>query len=157
MVPLLMCTQGIVDTAKSQLPRAAASSAIPRTVTGLWSDFDPCKEPLKAQTVREWTDDGITYQYVTFYIGTCKGLQARMAAFYAFPQSGEMLPGLLHLHGGGQRAFLHEVAYYAQRGYACLSINGGGRARWKIPDLAIPIRIGEPLTRLRGMYPATSI
>ena len=37
------------------------------------------------------------------------------------------LPGLLHLHGGGQRAFLKEVEFYAKRGYACLSINWGGR------------------------------
>jgi hypothetical protein len=36
-------------------------------------------------------------------------------------------PGVLHLHGGGQRAFLHEVEFYAKRGYACLSINWGGR------------------------------
>ena len=28
---------------------------------------------------------------------------------------------------GGQRAFQHEVEYYAKRGYACLSINWGGR------------------------------
>ena len=52
---------------------------------------------------------------------------ARMAGFYGFPKDAKKLPGLLHLHGGGQRAFLHEVEFYARRGYACLSINWGGR------------------------------
>ncbi|HAA49741.1 MAG TPA: acetylxylan esterase, partial [Planctomycetaceae bacterium] len=51
------------------------------------------------------------------------GRTARLAAFYAIPKGEAGLPGLLHLHGGGQRAFLHEVKYYAARGYACLSIN----------------------------------
>ena len=50
-----------------------------------------------------------------------------MAGFYGFPKDAKKLPGLLHLHGGGQRAFLHEVEFYARRGYACLSINWGGR------------------------------
>ena len=127
MVTLLLFAVGPAVAANSQVRRAADSTGVPRTVAALWSDFDPCQEPLNAQTVREWREDGITYRYVTFYIGAFQGRKARMAAFYAFPQSDEKLPGLLHLHGGGQRAFLHEVEYYAQRGYACLSINWGGR------------------------------
>ena len=100
---------------------------VPRTVKELWSDFDPRKEPLDAHVVREWEKDGIIFRYVTYRIGTFKGVQARMAAFYGFPKDGQKLPGLLHLHGGGQRAFLHEVEFYAKKGYACLSINWGGR------------------------------
>ena len=99
----------------------------PRSVEWLFSDFDPRKDPLDVKTVREWKRDGITYRYVTFHIGTFKDKPARMAAFYAFSPSDKKLPGLLHVHGGGQRAFLHEVEFYAKRGYACLSINWGGR------------------------------
>lgn len=93
----------------------------------LWDDFDPHRAPLQAETVREWEKEGITYRYVTYHVGDFKGQGARMAAFYARPTGGSKLPGLLHLHGGGQRAFQHEVQYYAKRGYACLSINWGGR------------------------------
>ncbi|MFN5273145.1 MAG: acetylxylan esterase [Planctomycetota bacterium] len=100
---------------------------IPKTVKELFADFDPRKEPLDAKVVREWENDGIAYRYVTFHIGNFKGTPARMAAFYAFPKGALKLPGLLHLHGGGQRAFLHEVEFYAKRGYACLSINWGSR------------------------------
>ena len=100
---------------------------VPRTVEELWSDFDPRKEPLDAKVVREWQKDGTLFRYVTYHVGTFKGVKARMAAFYGFPKGGRKVPGLLHLHGGGQRAFLHEVEFYAKKGYACLSINWGGR------------------------------
>ncbi|MFO0875908.1 MAG: acetylxylan esterase [Gemmataceae bacterium] len=99
----------------------------PSNVKALWADFDPRKEALDSRVVREWEQDGIVYRYVTFHIGTFKGKPARMAAFYGFPRGAKNLPGLLHLHGGGQRAFLKEVEFYARRGYACLSINWGGR------------------------------
>ncbi len=99
----------------------------PATVKELWADFDPRKDELDAKVVRQWEKDGIVYRYVTFHIGTFKGTPARMAAFFAFPKGAKKLPGLLHIHGGGQRAFLNEVEFYARRGYACLSINWGGR------------------------------
>ena len=105
----------------------AAEPKAPDTVTALWADFDPRKEALDAKLVREWEKDGIVYRTVTFHVGTFKGKPARMAAFYAFPKGAKKLPALLHLHGGGQRAFRHEVAFYARRGYACLSVNWGGR------------------------------
>ena len=99
----------------------------PATIKELFADFDPRKDPLDAKVVREWEKDGIVYRYVTFHIGTFKGTPARMAGFYAFPKGAKKQPALLHLHGGGQRAFLHEVEFYAKHGYPCLSINWGGR------------------------------
>lgn len=106
---------------------AADEPKVPTTVKELFADSDPRKDPLDTKVVREWEKDGIVYRYVTFHIDKFKGEPARMAAFYAFPKVAKKLPGLLHLHGGGQRAFLHEVEFYARRGYACLSINWGGR------------------------------
>lgn len=111
----------------------------PSTVEELFADFDPRQEELTAHVVREWDQDGILYRYVTYHIGTFKGKPARMAAFFGFPKGAKDLPGLLHLHGGGQRAFLHEVEFYAKRGYACLSINWGGRDMEDAKD-------GEPNT-----------
>lgn len=101
--------------------------AVPMSVQDLWKDFDPRRDPLEDVVVREWERDGIVYRYVTYQIGAFKGQPARMAAFFGFPKGARKLPGLLHLHGGGQRAFLHEVGFYARRGFACLSINWGGR------------------------------
>ena len=99
----------------------------PGTVKELWADFDPRKDELDAKVVREWEKDGIVYRYVTYHIGTFKGKPARMATFFGFPKGEKKLPGLLNIHGGGQRANLKEVEFYAKRGYACLSINWGGR------------------------------
>lgn len=112
----------------------ADESKAPATVKELFADFDPREAPLDAKVAREWEKDGIVYRYVTFHIGMFKGKPARMAAFYAFPKSAKKLPGLLHLHGGGQRAFLHEVEFYAKRGYPCLSINWGGREMEEAKD-----------------------
>ena len=106
---------------------SAEATEVPRTVVSLWADYDSRREPLDAKVARQWEEGGIVFRYVTYHIGIFKGVPARMAAFYAFPKGGRRLPGLLHLHGGGQRAFLSEVSCYAKRGYACLLINWGGR------------------------------
>ena len=105
----------------------AAEEKVPTTFAALWADVDPTAEPLEIKIVRQWQEEGLVLRYVTYHVGTFKGKPARVAAFYAFPRGAHKLPGLVHLHGGGQRAFLREVKYYAQRGYACLSINWGGR------------------------------
>ena len=106
---------------------ALAAYGTPDNVAELWKDYDPRQEPLETELVREWHDEGLTYRYVRYLIGEFKGQKARMAAFYAFPTGGKDLPAVLHMHGGGQRAFLHEVGYYASRGYAAISVNWGGR------------------------------
>ncbi len=104
-----------------------AGQNAPTSVAEIAADFDPRSTPVKLEVVRTWEEDGMTLQYVTYHIGRFKGQTARMAAFYGYPSGKTNLPGLLHLHGGGQRAFLNEVKHYVKRGYACLSINWGGR------------------------------
>ncbi|MGB2823492.1 MAG: acetylxylan esterase, partial [Phycisphaerae bacterium] len=108
-------------------PISAAQGAAPQTVEELWEDFDPRKDPLDVEVVREWSEGKAVYRYVLYTIGTFKGRKARMACFYGFPKGGRNLPAVMHMHGGGQRAFLREVKYYVGRGYACLSVNWGGR------------------------------
>lgn len=100
----------------------------PQTVAELWADFDSRKEPLEVEVVREWKENGGVYRYVRYLIGSFKGKPARMAAFYGFPEGAKgKLPAVMHMHGGGQRAFLEEVKTYVGRGYAALSVNWGGR------------------------------
>jgi len=100
---------------------------VPQNVAELWAGYDPRKEPLRTEVVREWKEDGVVMRYVRYFIGSFKGKAAWMAAFYAFPKGEKNLPGVLHMHGGGQRANLHLVKYHARRGYAALSVNWGGR------------------------------
>ncbi len=102
----------------------------PQTVAELWAGYDPRKEPLKSEVVREWEEDGIVIRYVRYFIGTFKGKPAWMAGFYAYPKQakgGKKLPGILHMHGGGQRASLMLVKFHASQGYGALSVNWGGK------------------------------
>ena len=129
-------------------PNAFSGEGIPQSVAELWADFDPRKEPLKVEVIREWKEDGGVFRQVRYLIGTFKGQPAHMAAIYGFPEgSGEKLPAVMHIHGGGQRAFLHEVKFLVGRGYAALSVNWGGsgtgKAPFNSPDGALA---GEPNT-----------
>ena len=99
----------------------------PSTVAELWADFDPRRDPLELAVVRSWEEDGLVLRYVTWHVGTFLGKPARVAGFHARPKTTGKVPGLLHLHGGGQRASLDEVRHMAKLGYSCLSVNWGGR------------------------------
>ena len=122
-----LCIAAIVAVFIPIMAFADDAPNAPGTVQELWADLDPRLDDLDVHVVREWESDGIVYRYVTYHIGTFKDKPARMAAFFGFPKEATKMPGLIHLHGGGQRAFLHQVEFYAKLGYACLSINWGGR------------------------------
>lgn len=111
--------------AEDSLPPLAGGKA-PETLDQLWAGYDPAREPLETTVVREWQQEGVTCRYLLFTIGTFKGKRSRLAAFYAFRKSQAKLPGVLHLHGGGQRASLTTVIFLALNGYAALSTNWGG-------------------------------
>lgn len=108
-------------------PAAAGARAVPQNVRELWADFDPCRDPLDVEVARQWAEDANVYRLVLYTVGTFKGARSRMAAYYGQPKARGKVPGLLHVHGGGQRAQLDVVRYFVGRGYACLSINWGGR------------------------------
>ena len=74
---------------------------VPQTVAELWSGYDPRKEPLRTEVVREWEEDSVVVRVVRYFIGSFKGKPAWMAAFYAAPKGRKQLPGVLHMHGGG--------------------------------------------------------
>lgn len=108
------------------------AAEVPQTVEQLWADFDPRKDPLQTEVIREFKEDGGIFRHVRFVVGTFKGKTARMTAIYGFPEGAdvknEKLPAVMHIHGGGQRAFLSEVKLLVSRGYAALSVNWGGSA-----------------------------
>lgn len=111
------------------LPLSSLADGLPASVEELWADFDPRKDALETEVIREWNENGCTYRYVRFLIGVFRDRPARMAAIYGFPTNATgRVPGVMHIHGGGQRASLDEVQRLAQRGYAALSLNWGGAA-----------------------------
>jgi cephalosporin-C deacetylase-like acetyl esterase len=105
---------------------------VPQNVKALWSNYDPKTEPLDVKVIHEWNRGGVTVQMLTYHIGTFKGKESRMGAYYAFPSglkkdNQAKAPGILQMHGGGQRAMSEIVEAAAANGYASISINWGGK------------------------------
>ncbi|WP_397382652.1 alpha/beta hydrolase family protein [Prosthecobacter sp.] len=111
-----------------------AAAEVPGSVGELWADFDPRRDGLETEVIREWKEEGGVYRQVRYFIGSFKGKPARMAAIYGFPDGVKgKVPGVMHIHGGGQRASLSEVKLLVGRGYAALSVNWGGDGDGKPP------------------------
>ena len=57
-----------------------AAEGVPQSVIDLWADFDPRKDTLETEIIREWKEDGGVFRHVRYLIGHFKGKLARMAA-----------------------------------------------------------------------------
>ena len=128
MVPVIVATLLCLTLALAEDTLKPLNDQIPFSVEELWLEYDPRTEPLEDEVIREWQDGGVTIRSVRYKIGQFRGEPSVMAAFYGFPSQNEgRLPGVLQIHGGGQRASLRIVREWAARGYAVLSVNWGGR------------------------------
>jgi dienelactone hydrolase len=134
----------------------ANPTAVPQSVEELWADFDPRRDPLEVETIREWREDGGVFRHVRFLVGTFKDKPARMTAIYGFPEhAGGKVPAVMHIHGGGQRGSLSEVKFLVGRGYAALSVNWGGRGTSEGPFNTVEgAQPGDPNTDWGGVDPS---
>lgn len=107
----------------------------PANFEELWSGFDPRKEPMEVEVLKEWEEDGVVMKVLRYRIGVFKGKKSMMAAVYGFPKGGKALPGLVQIHGGGQYANYQAVLTNAKRGYATISISWAGRI--EAPDYRV--------------------
>ena len=126
--PLALCTVLAGSTlfaAEESLP-PLKDGKIPQTLAELWGSYDPRKEPLQTEVLKDWEEDGVVCRLVRYQVGVFKGASSKVAAFYAFPKGAKKLPGLVQIHGGGQSASLDAVLTDAKRGYCSMSINWGG-------------------------------
>lgn len=112
--------------AQESLPPLIEAKA-PQTYEELWSGYDPRKEPLETEILKEWEQEGVVMRVIRYRIGTFKGQKAMMAAIYGFPKGGTKLPALVQIHGGGQYANSEAVMTNAKRGYATISLAWAGR------------------------------
>jgi dienelactone hydrolase len=99
-----------------------------------WQEYDPRREPLQVEVVRSWEDEAGHYELVRYRLGALRGSNRSaspvIAAYYGRPVAASAtarVPGLVHLHGGGQRAHAGRVADWVKLGYACVSVNWGGK------------------------------
>lgn len=111
---------------EESLPPLKDGSA-PQNFDELWSGYDPKREPLETEILKEWEQDGVVLRVVRYRIGVFKGQRAMMAGVYGFPKGGTKLPALVQIHGGGQNADYRAPLINAQRGYATISLAWAGR------------------------------
>ncbi len=92
----------------------------------IWEGYDPRHEPLGEEILETWTEDDVTYKEVYFNGEKFDGKYVRIYGIYASPLKGENLPGVLHIHGGGQTVNKDWLKEFTGRGYAALTFNWGG-------------------------------
>jgi hypothetical protein len=77
--------------------------------------------PLDVEVLRSWKEAGCNYRKLTYVSEIGDGSKIRIFAIQGAPEGAKHLPGILHIHGGGQTASPAWVQYWAKRGYACLT------------------------------------
>lgn len=92
----------------------------------IWEGYDPRAVPLEEEILRTWEADGVTYKEVYFNGEQFDGKYVRIYGMYAAPTGGRNLPGLVHIHGGGQTVNESWLKVLAGRGYAAVTFNWGG-------------------------------
>ena len=105
----------------------ATTDEVPKDAIELWRDYNPRTEEHDVRIIKQWKADGIVTRYVTFKVGTFKGADSRIAAYYSFPENGKKNAAFVWSHGGGQRAERNRGRYFASQGFATLDINWLGR------------------------------
>ncbi len=112
-------------TAVLPLPAKTISQKL-STPKEVWKNFDPRAEPLEIEVLRKWAEHGANYTEF-YFTGMTNGAQkVRVYAIYSAPIGGKNLPGILHIHGGGQTVNPGWLKFWNERGYAALSFNWGG-------------------------------
>jgi hypothetical protein len=139
---ILSLSIGGVVSAESVEPVAGASTAsvkedsltpythaseVPQSAVDLWKDYDPRKEDLEVKIHQEWKQDGVVSRLISFKVGTFNGSDARIAAYYCFPENGQKTPAFVWSHGGAQAAQRSRGHYFATQGFATVDINWLGR------------------------------
>jgi dienelactone hydrolase len=103
-----------------------AEDNVPATPEAVWAGFDPRSEPLEIKVMKRWTERGSVLTEFTFTGMTHEGSEVRVYALAGAPEGKNRLPGILHIHGGGQTVSPQWLRFWNDRGYAALTFNWGG-------------------------------
>ena len=136
------------------------------TIQQMAAEYDPRKEPLEIEMIKEWDEGNVHYEQLYFTGEIVDGVKTRIYAYRGAPKSGSKLPGVLYCHGGGQTAYLHWVRFWATRGYVCVSFDFSGDTnknglpeyrrehftRWGEPVEKMMTGAGKPATGFAPKY-----
>jgi hypothetical protein len=93
----------------------------------LWRGIDVEKMPLEVEVAKRWEEDGCAYEKLTYVSEVVEGVKIRIFGIFGAPKGASHVPGILHIHGGGQTASLAWVQYWAKRGYASATYDFCGK------------------------------
>jgi dienelactone hydrolase len=94
------------------------------TIDELWAEFDPHKLPLEVEVLKHQDDADVHLETIYFTGEVFDGEKTRVFGYFGRPLRSEgKLPGILHIHGGGQAANLDWARFWAKRGYGALSFD----------------------------------
>jgi dienelactone hydrolase len=111
----------------ASFPIAAPGQApVFNTPEQLWRDFRPDSPELEIETIKSWREDHAAFETFRFTAEREAGGRVRAFAIRGAPIEGSGLPGILHIHGGGQTASLDWVRFWTKRGYVCVSFDFTG-------------------------------
>jgi cephalosporin-C deacetylase-like acetyl esterase len=103
---------------------AAVGSATINSIDALWSGFDPHALPFEIETVKSQDEESLHLETIYFTGEVFEGEKSRVFAYLGRPQQvAGKVPGILHIHGGGQTANLDWARFWARRGYVALSFD----------------------------------
>src|SRR4051812_7097852 len=100
---------GLVD-------RVFAEDRSPTTPEAVWAGFDPRKEPLEIEVIGRRKEHGSILTEFTFTGMTHEGSRVRVYALSGIPEGKDHLPGILHIHGGGQTVNPGWLRFWNDRG-----------------------------------------
>ena len=126
LLTLLGASFSVLAQQDSLTPYTTADQ-VPKDALALWGSYDSTAEPLEVKIHQEWKKEGVVSRLITFKVGTFKGADSRIAAYYCFPENGKKNPAFVWSHGGGQCADRNRGHYFATQGFATVDINWLGR------------------------------
>src|SRR5262245_31092825 len=84
------------------------------TIEGLWAGFDPRALPLDVEVVKAWDEGDVRLETVYFTGEVFDGQKVRVFGHFGLPKMARgKVPGVLHVHGGGQTANLDWPRFWA--------------------------------------------
>ncbi len=127
LISILLATSLSGFAKQDSLTPYTSADQVPQNAIDLWAGYDSTAEPLEVKIHQEWKQDGVVSRLITFKVGTFKGTDSRIAAYYCFPENGKKNPAFVWSHGGGQCADRNRGHYFATQGFATVDINWLGR------------------------------
>jgi len=106
----------------------ATESRLFKTPEEVWAGYDPTALPLEIETIKIWEEDGCWYEKFRFTGEIYDNVSIRILGVRGGPIGEKNVPGILHIHGGGQTLSPEWVRFWAKRGYGCVSIDFCGKA-----------------------------